>query len=86
MERVTFAARSKITIDVCARDGNWFDASKLVACVQYIEAKEARGGRPSEEEIAADLEWQESLRKRAATIEHELYEATRAFSKVRSSP
>jgi hypothetical protein len=61
MERVTFAARSKVTIDVCARHGDWFDATKLVACVQYIEAREARGGKPSDEEIAAELKWQATI-------------------------
>lgn len=69
MERVTFAARTKITIDVCAMHGDWFDAGELVSCAQYVQSREARGGRLSEEEIAEELAWEQRIIE--IRLEHE---------------
>lgn len=54
MNRLNFARRSGIIVDVCAVHGTWFDAGELALALQYV----ARGGRLQ----ATDLVRQEQLR------------------------
>lgn len=45
-ERVTFAARSHVVIDVCAAHGIWFDAAELVSVLNFLRTRTERGDVP----------------------------------------
>ncbi len=38
MERITFAARSHVVVDICASHGMWLDAGELVALCTFMKA------------------------------------------------
>ncbi|MEO6325173.1 MAG: zf-TFIIB domain-containing protein, partial [Thermoanaerobaculia bacterium] len=37
MNRVNFAGLSRVVIDVCRKDGVWFDRGELTAIVEFLE-------------------------------------------------
>jgi len=61
MDRFRFAALTNHVVDACSRHGLWFDGGELVGAVQYVKAREARGGQPSPEEAEERRAWE--LRK-----------------------
>jgi hypothetical protein len=39
MERITFAGRSRVVVDVCARHGMWLDAGELDALCTFMKGQ-----------------------------------------------
>jgi Zn-finger nucleic acid-binding protein len=61
MDRFRFAALTNHVVDACSKHGLWFDGGELVGAVQYVKAREARGGEPTAEEAEELRAWE--LRK-----------------------
>jgi Zn-finger nucleic acid-binding protein len=59
MDRFRFAALTNHVVDACSRHGLWFDGGELVGAVQYVKAREARGGEPTPEEAEELRVWNE---------------------------
>lgn len=59
MDRFRFAASSTSVVDACSQDGMWFDPGELAAAVNFVKAREARGGQLSDEERADLRDWEE---------------------------
>ncbi|MEO7109983.1 MAG: zf-TFIIB domain-containing protein, partial [Polyangiaceae bacterium] len=39
MERITFAGRSRVVVDVCASHGMWLDAGELTALCSFMKGQ-----------------------------------------------
>ncbi len=54
LDRIEFAGRSKVSIDVCAVHGAWFDSGELVKVLEVVRYRNEHGGAlPVDDENAA---------------------------------
>jgi Zn-finger nucleic acid-binding protein len=64
MERVSFAARSAVVIDVCPPHGVWFDAGELAAALSFVD----HGPPPEAEGIDRWISNQERILEREVPV------------------
>jgi Zn-finger nucleic acid-binding protein len=57
MERVRFADRASLIVDVCAAHGMWLDAGELVAVLNFVKQRADGQVVPGPEERAEEAKW-----------------------------
>jgi Zn-finger nucleic acid-binding protein len=67
MDRVRFADRASLIVDVCKPHGIWLDAGELVAVLDFVKQRAEGKVIPGPEELAEEAKWDriDTLRYRA---------------------
>jgi len=63
MNRVNFAHRSGIVIDLCGKDGVWFDRDELRLIIEYIRGGGVERARKADQEKLAEQVRQLEMRR-----------------------
>jgi Zn-finger nucleic acid-binding protein len=66
MDRVRFAQRASLVVDVCPTHGMWTDAGELVALVSFVNSRMAGPVAPGEAEREDEAKWNAISAARAA--------------------
>jgi Zn-finger nucleic acid-binding protein len=59
MERIRFAQRASLVVDVCPPHGVWLDAAELVALVSFVKARTEGAVPPGPAELEDEAKWKQ---------------------------